>query len=255
MNRIISLTFVFVLAMIIASCGKGRQDPLGVDEGSGLDEGQLTRGGDGPNLVVSLSNQAGAGQDINEEVASAFIKAYAAISGAGRLPETARVTGDYSGYFIVNDSSTLNEAEKSLGYDFKVTFYDYSDAGYLFLGGALLYSNWQSDILVAGNVKFAGAYGGYLEYDNFLIPTDNNGNMISIFAPCETFLTVTRGGSFTFKSGDNILILNPYPVVVDIIERVTMHDSVILTYICDPDYSATAGNTSQLSEQMQMFQQ
>ena len=243
-NRIISSAFVLVLAMIIGSCGEGRQDPLGVDEGSGLDEGQLTRGADGSNFVVSLSNQASAGQEINEEVASAFAKAFATISAAGRLSEPARVTGDYSGYFVVNDSSTLNEAEKSLGYDFKATFYDYSDAGDVYLGGALLYSgSWQSDILITGTVKFAGTYGGFIEYNNFRIPTDDNGNMISIFAPCETFLTVTRGGSFTFKSGDNILILNPYPVVKVIVSEAGT------TLICNPDYSAMAGNTSQLSTQ------
>ena len=242
MNVIKSFTFILALGVALAACSEGKNDILGTDEE--LTEGSLTKGAGGPNTVVSLSNQAGVSQDINEEVASAFAKALAAISRPRQSSESTRVMGNYSGYLVVDDSPPLDEVIQALGEEFpaiKATFHDYSDAGGVYLGGVLFYAgDVQSDILVAGNLKFAGAYGGYLEYDYFLIPTDNNGNIISIFAPCEIIYTITHRGDLTFRSGGNNFIINPYPVVVDINPVMLPSGEEIIVYVCDPDYSSSA---------------
>ena len=119
----------------------------------------------------------------------------------------------------------------------KVTFYNYSNEGYVFLGGAILLSTLTRGILVAGNLKFAGTYGGSIEYNDFRIPTDNTGNIISIFAPCKVIATIDRSGSVTFKSGGNSILTNPYPLVVNVTLVTLPNGTEETVYTCDPDYS------------------
>ncbi len=216
MNRIKSLSLLLVLGVIFFACGEGRQDPTGIDGGSGL---TLTKGTDGPNLVVTLSNADSASQAINEAVFAALPKAAYAVARDPSIKEPVRMIGDYSGYAVVDGPGII--VETSTNYDFKLTFYDYSDGGSIYIGGSLQYlssivnqGDTQKIVYVNGEIKFAGPYTGFIKYNNLLLPIDGSDNLISIFAPDPVLEYVLRGGSVTFNSGGNEFTLNPYPVII-----------------------------------------
>ena len=218
MNRIKSLSLLLVLGVIFFACSEGRQDPTGIDEGSGLTEGLLTKGTDGPNLVVTLSNADSASQVINEAVFAALPKAAYAVISDPSITEPVRMMGDYSGYAVVDGSATF--ADTSIENNLRLTLYDYSDDGLIYLGGSLqfqgfIYLNWgvTRSVRVNGKIKFAGPYNGFIEYNNFLLPTDEGGNLVSIFASIRELSKINRGGSVTVISGENeFRLINPYPV-------------------------------------------
>ena len=218
MNRIKSLSLLLVLGVIFFACGEGRQDPTGIDGGSGLTEGLLTKGTDGPNLVVTSTNLDSAIQTVNEAVFAALPKAAYAVSFDPSITEPVRMTGDYSGYAVVDGSVTM--VGTSMKYDFKLTFYDYSDDGSIYIGGSLQYlsSSVNQGVLkkivdVKGEIKFAGSYTGFIKYNNFLLQIDGGENLISIFAPDPVLEYVLHGGSVTVKSGDNTFaLIDPYPI-------------------------------------------
>ena len=216
MNRIKSLAFMLVLGVIFFACGEGRQDPTGIDGGSGL---TLTKGTDGPNLVVTLSNADSASQTINVAIFAALPKAAYAVISDPSITEPVRMMGDYSGYAVVDGSATM--VETSMKYDFKLTFYDYSDDGSIYIGGSLQYvsssvnqGEQKKIVYVNGEIKFAGPYTGFIKYNNFLLPIDGSENLISIFAPDQVLEDVLRGGTVTFNSGGNEFKLNPYPDIL-----------------------------------------
>ena len=217
MNRIKSLSLLLVLWVIFFACGEGRQDPTGIDEGSGLTEGLLTKGTDGPNLVVTSTNLDSAIQTVNEAVFAALPKAAYTVARDPSITEPVRMMGDYSGYAVVDGSATM--VGTSMKYDLKLTYYDYSDDGLIYLGGSLQYLSSMVDqgvlkkiVDVKGEIKFAGPYTGFIKYNNFLLPIDGGENLISIFAPDSVLEDVLRGGSVTFNSGGNEFTLNPYPI-------------------------------------------
>ena len=220
MNRIKSLSLLLVLWVIFFACGEGRQDPTGIDEGSGLTEGLLTKGTDGPNLVVTSTNLDSAIQTVNEAVFAALPKAAYTVARDPSITEPVRMMGDYSGYAVVDGSATM--VGTSMKYDLKLTYYDYSDDGLIYLGGSLQYLSSMVDqgvlkkiVDVKGEIKFAGPYTGFIKYNNFLLPIDGGENLISIFAPNSVLVDVLRGGSVTVKSGDNTFaLINPYPVPI-----------------------------------------
>ncbi len=216
MNRIKSLSLLLVFGVIFFACGEGRQDPTGIDGGSGL---TLTKGTGGPNLVVTLSNADSASQTINEAIFAALPKAAYAVALDPSITEPVRMMGDYSGYAVVDGPGTM--VETSTNYDFKLTFYDYSDDGSIYFGGSLQYLSSIVDqgeqkkiVYVNGEIKFAGLYTGFIKYNNFLLPIDGSENLISIFAPDSVLEDVLRGGTVTFNSGGNEFIFNPYPIII-----------------------------------------
>jgi hypothetical protein len=142
------------------------------------------------------------------------------------------VTGNYGGYALVGGTVTAGATKESHDYDLDVTFYNYSDEGYIFLGGALQYSgSVYEDVYVNGTVKFAGSYKGFMQYNGFRIPVDEFGSMINIFAPCDSLARIIKGGNITYRSDGNVFDLNPYPFVREIIVDTT------IVYICDRDYT------------------
>ena len=209
-----------MLGVALASCSQGRQDPLGAGSESGLTEGRLTLGASGPNLMIDSVNVLTASQAIDEEVFTAFVKAGSAKPAGSETAEAVRMMGDYSGYAIVDGSVAVTGT--SVSYDIKLTFYDYSNSASIFIGGGLQYlgsvdviSNRGivQDVFVNGEIKFAGSYTGFVKYSNFLLPTDAQGNLISVFAPVDVLMNLSRGGSLTFNSGGNRYVLNPYQVI------------------------------------------
>ena len=179
MPRIRFLTFVLVLGVIVSACSEGREDPLGVGDEI-LTEGKLSTDGDGPNLMINSENTLGACQTVNEVVFNTFIKTVLTRPAASETVEAVRIMGDYSGYLVVDGSVTLSGT--SLLYDIKVTFFDYSDSGSVYIGGALSYvdflkkvsDDWFSrDAKVTGLIKVAGPYSGYFQYNGFLLPADD----------------------------------------------------------------------------------
>lgn len=244
MNRIKSLSLLLVLGVIFFACGKSSQDPLGVDQGNDLsEEGRLTTtlGSNGPNLVVTWSNADSACQTINEAVFTIFPKAGFAASNRPVMTEPVRMNGDYNGYAIVDGTSEL--VGKITNYDLKAIFYDYSDDGLIYFGGSLRFQGpidkqgVIQDLHLNDEIKFAGPYRGFIEYNHFKIPIDNMGNMISIYEPCEIIAKIDRAGNVIFRSGGNIFPKNPYPVVVNIILVTLPNGEEEEVYICDPDYS------------------
>jgi hypothetical protein len=230
--------FLLVFAAILVACSEGGQDPVRAEGVIESMDGRLSKGASGPNITVSLDNLGHVAQDLNEVVFSTFIKQMSALESSPT--DTVRINGNYSGYAIIDNSPTLNQTEKSLGYNVKLTFFDYSEGGQIFMGGAfLLAGSFPGNIFVAGNIQFAGTYGGSAAYNNFMIPTDEMGNIISIFSPCAVIASIEHSGSVTFRSGGNTIVRNPYPVVVKktvIINPSSGKEEII--YFCDPDYSS-----------------
>jgi hypothetical protein len=218
MNRIKTLSFLLVLGVIFFACGEGRQDPLGPDPESGLTEGRLNKGTDGPNLAVTDTNLDSAIQTVDEAVFVVFPKASDAVMTDPSIKEALRMMGDYDGYAVVDGSATF--ADTSIENNLRLTLYDYSDDGLIYLGGSLqfqgfIYLNWgvTRSVRVNGKIKFAGPYNGFIEYNNFLLPTDEGGNLVSIFASIRELSKINRGGSVTVISGENeFRLINPYPV-------------------------------------------
>jgi len=216
MGGIKSLSLILVLGAVFSACSKGRQDPLGPDPESGLTEGLLNKGTEGLNLVVTESNLDSAIQTVDEVVFAVFTKAaYTVMSDPG-IKEALRTLGDYDGYAVVDGSTTL--ADTSIDTNVKLTLYDYSDDGLIYLGGSLqlqgiIYLNWglTRGFRVNGKIKFAGPYSGFIKYNNFLLPADKGGNLISIFA-ASSLPDVPRSGTVTVTSGGNEFWLNPYPI-------------------------------------------
>jgi len=135
------------------------------------------------------------------------------------ITEPVRMTGDYSGYAVVDGSVTM--VGTSMQYDLKLTYYDYSDGGSIYIGGSLQYLSSSVDqgeqkkiVDVKGEIKFAGPYTGFIKYNNLLLPIDGSENLISIFAPDPVLEYVLRGGSVTFNSGGNEFPFNPYPIII-----------------------------------------
>ena len=222
MNRIKSLAFVLVVGVTLTACSKDRHDPLGPGDGDGLTEGRLTRGADRPNLLVTSSNSDSACQAVDEEVFSAYVQAGSSLSAGSELAEALRLTGGYSGYITVEGSSILTET--AVRYNLKLTFYDYSDAGSIFIGGSLRYygylnlisNHWvRQNVSVQGELKFAGSYSGFVTFIAFLIPTDDQGDLLSVFAPDSVLANFIPGGSVKIESGGNTYTFNPYPVFME----------------------------------------
>ncbi len=218
MNRIKYLVFALVFGVAFICCSQDRQDPLGPGGESGLTEGRLTLGADGPNLMIDSVNVLTACQAIDEEVFTAFVKAGFAKPAGSETAEAVRMMGDYSGYAVVSGSSTLSDTY--IAYDIKLEFYDYSEAGSIYIGGALRYIGSKFKIAdgwtvrnprVTGQIKVAGPYTAYFQFNSLLLPTDDQGNLISIFAPNNVLESLIRGGSVSISSGDYTYFQNPYP--------------------------------------------
>ena len=72
----------------------------------------------------------------------------------------------------------------------------------------------RKDVHVNGEIKFAGSYTGSIKFNRFILHVDNQGDLISIFAPDSVLEDIIPAGSVTINSGGNTYILNPYPVIV-----------------------------------------
>jgi len=224
MNRFINLVATLALGVIITACSQGRQDPLGPNEQGGSNESYLTKGGDGPNLVITEDNKLSACQKIDEKVFALFFNAASALStGPQKTGESVRILGTYWGYAIVDGSATSNQDSASFSYNLKLKLYDYSDSGSIYFGGNLQYASsgiflhdrWVNKfMLVTDSIQFAGAYTGSIKFNNFRLPADTLGQLISIFAPAIILKYVDRQGSVTINSGGNRFTLNPYPVIM-----------------------------------------
>ena len=103
-------------------------------------------------------------------------------------------------------------------------FYDYSEAGSIYIGGALRYAGsmfkiaggWVAgDLQVTGQIEVAGPYTGHFQFNNLLLYSDDRGNLISIFAPMKILLGIVRVGSVKVTSGDYTYFRNPYPITRD----------------------------------------
>jgi len=214
------LIYVLALGAALSACSEGREDPLGVGDEI-LTEGKLTTAGDGPNLAVSSDNVLNACQAVNKNIFDIFLKASLAVAAASQAAgESVRITGDYTGYAVVVGPTDLAGIPGAQG--LKVTFYDYSDSGDVFIGGGLEYAGrltagsgkaGAKDLLVTGTIKVAGSYSGYFQFNGFLFPSDARGDLISIFAPNDVLLDISRRGSIRINSGDYTYFENPYPII------------------------------------------
>jgi hypothetical protein len=227
MNRFINLVATLALGVIVTACSQGRQDPLGSNEQGGSSVSYLTKGGDGPNLVITEDNKLSACQEIDEKVFALFLKAAISFStGPQKTGEALRILGTYWGYAVVDGLTTSNQDSASFAYDLTLKLYDYSDSGSIYIGGNLQYASsglflhdkWANKILlVSDSIQFAGDYTGSIKFNKFRLPTDSEGQLISIFAPNIVLKTVARQGSVIINSGGNRFVLNPYPVIKELV--------------------------------------
>ncbi len=223
MNRFINLVATLALGVIVTACSQGRQDPFGPNDQGGSNGDYLTKGGDGPNLVITDDNKLSACQKIDEKVFALFFNAASALStGPQKTGEAVRIFGTYWGYATVSGSTSSNQDSTTFAYNLNLKLYDYSDSGSIYIGGNLQYASsgiffhgkWVNTlILISDSIQFAGAYTGSIKFDGFRLPTDTLGQLISLFAPAIILKSVERQGFVTIKSGGNRFVLNPYPII------------------------------------------
>jgi hypothetical protein len=220
--------YVFVLGVLFAACGGDGGDPV-APEDSDLAGGKLTKGGSGANTVVTLANSDSAFQELNEVLFNVFHKASNELIKVNAVDQL-RMLGDHTGYAIIDGTADFTVSsftkQRRMAFNFDATFYDYSDVGRTYIGGVINYSGHSritatDDVIpqwliAEGEIKFAGPFGGSVEYHYFLIITEvDDGSLLSIFLPDSILARYQNQGYLNFTSGGNTFFLQPYPDLVN----------------------------------------
>jgi hypothetical protein len=220
----LAMTALIAFGLIFAACGGDGNEPVGPGD-SDLAGGKLTKGGNGANTVVTLAKSDSAFQEINEELFSVFNKASNELIKVVSVAQL-RILGDHTGYAIIDGSADFTVSsftnENMMEFNFDATFYDYSDTGKTYIGGIMNYTGHSlitatNDVIprwliAEGEIKFAGPFGGSVEYHYFRIITEvDDGSLLSIFLPDSILMLYAPQGYLTVESGGESFVLEPYP--------------------------------------------
>ncbi|MCE5272137.1 hypothetical protein LLH00_12745 [bacterium] len=215
---------VLLLAVVLAGCSSGRGDPTSGGANSTLYGGRLTLGADRLNTPVSSDNQLAVAQILNSELYGLSRRALAGISNSpqtvGDSLLTTRVSGRYSGYAEVTGNRQMRESDKQVvDFSFRMTLYDFSDSGFVFMGGELGAEGFvrsaggqvtQFRLVLTDGLAFAGNYTGAVEYNSMRLPIDAADRITSVYASAGELSYFNIEGSQTLIYGDLRIRFNPY---------------------------------------------
>jgi len=214
------LALAVAFSVFSASCGSGRGDPTTTPGGTGDLGGSLASGKNGANLAVTDPNSLAFSLELFKDLYPSFLKA---MSGTSIVPEAGgqvRILGGFTGYGIASlppdtlgTSATINGLE--------ITYYDYSEAGRIFMGGKVTFSGTFSKvgtrwvptrvILNSGGLAFAGSYSGTVTFDSLRVFFDSQGALIDfIQEPDSVICPLPIQGNMFVNSGGGTLRFNPY---------------------------------------------
>ena len=219
MSGIKLAAFALLAGCLALSCGSGnKEDPLAAELGS--TEGRLTMGGNGSNQAVTQANGLNVAQTMNVALFAVYTKTVQAMTKDPQVTANLRITGNYSGYAIADGGGTIDTTGGTTQtFSFKLTLFDYSDDGSLFYGGVLECTGlivWSGtrgaakNVFIQDTIVFAGNYKATADYDHFMLPTDSNGNLVSLFDTAGLSQIPNRDGEITFTSNGNLVKVYPY---------------------------------------------
>ena len=217
------LRFVSLLLIVLAaSCGGDRGDPLSSDQNSTEYGGSLTLGSGRANTPVSEETKLPICQILNSEIYGLFLRS---LDGIANTPQTVdslaitRISGSYSGYVKVQGRKDIRADNKTADFNFKITFFDFSDSGSVFMGGELEVSGYivaqgssisSIRIVLSDGLAFSGNYTGAVEYNSMRLPIDSSGLITSVYASKAELHYYAVEGSQTLKHSDTSFRFNPY---------------------------------------------
>ncbi len=225
MKRTILSAAAFILTLFLVGCGSGRSDPTSGNENLTSYGGLLTLGSGRANTPVSTANQWPVAQILNSELYGLCKRALAGIASSPQTVEDTliitRISGRYSGYAEILGNRKLRTSNPEyVDYSFSMTLYDFSDSGFVFMGGVPMASGYiqnQGGILtkyyvyMKGGLAFAGNYAGAVEYNTMRLAIDSNNLITSVYASIPELRYYKSEGSQTFKYGGvQVARFNPY---------------------------------------------
>jgi hypothetical protein len=220
----IKLLFCFfvLLAVLALSCGGGRKDPLSSDQNATKYGGSLTLGAGRANTPVSEETKLPICQILNSEIYGLCLRSLNGISNTPQSVDSlsiTRLSGGYSGYVTVLGRKDLRSDNKTADFNFKITFFDFSDSGSVFMGGELGVSGYivaqgsnisSIRIVLSDGLAFTGNYTGAVEYNSMRLPIDSSGLITSVYASKAELRYYAVEGSQTLIYGDTSFRFNPY---------------------------------------------
>lgn len=221
--KIKHLCFILpIIGLTVISCGGDRGDPLSSDQNATKYGGSLTLGSGRANTPVSEETKLPICQILNSEIYGLCLRC---LNGISNTPQTVdslsitRLSGGYSGYVTVLGRKDLRADNKTADFNFKITFFDFSDSGSVFMGGELGASGYiaaQGEsissirIVLSDGLAFTGNYTGAVEYNSMRLPINSIGLITSVYASKAELRYYAVEGSQTLIYGDTSFRFNPY---------------------------------------------
>jgi len=222
-----SFTFSILILTLVA-CGGNGGDPTSTEQGTTEYGGRLTMGKERANTKVSESNKLQICQTLNSEVYGVFIRALAGIGTTPQVTDslrTVRISGKYAGYIEARGTKTLRSDDETVDFSFKMTFYDFSDSGFVFMGGEIgcdgyIRSGGPTDqdiwLILTDGLAFAGNYSGEIVYHSQKMPINPCGRLISALAGPQYLICYRDSGSISLISGDTRINFRPYFTIAEV---------------------------------------
>lgn len=210
MKGIKTLALLVMVAFLAFSCGDSGNPTNGGNGDGGSSKGSLSTH-QGANTVVTESNVQAVSGIVTSKAYEVFGRAMATIKYAKPVAGTSynldgRVNGNNSGYAQVKGTMTINmsgQQPTSYSYNFICTYYDFSDDGALWLGGAITYTgtydmsntqNLKYNLTFEGGLTFNGTYEGTQDF------TTNYTMTGQTFSWTSDTSTTSGGRTFTYTS-------------------------------------------------------
>ena len=213
------IPLVLIASWLLVGCSENRTDPLSARLGTLDYGGALTMGQTRSNILVNEDNQYEFCRDIFDEIFPSFEKSRIMHTTSPTSENAIRILGNFYGYAISDshaDTTISGETVNSL----KVTYYDYSEFGVIFIGGKIGFSGTvekrvnrivPKNIVLNGKVAFAGDYSGSIEFVTFQMFFDSNGEMFDVVSEADSVLArLPHQGYVKITSGDETVWFNPF---------------------------------------------
>lgn len=213
------IPLVLIASGLLVGCSENRSDPLSAGQGTLDYGGALSMGQNRPNIPVTEDNKYEFCRDIFEEIFPSFEKSWMEHATSPVSENTVRILGDYYGYAISGSPTDTTVSFEDVS-GLKITYYDYSEFGVMYLGGKIGFTGtWEKqahrtvpkNIILTGKVDFAGDYSGSIEFINFQFFFDSEGELLDVVSEADSVLArLSHRGNVKIVSGDKTILFNPF---------------------------------------------
>ncbi len=229
-KNLLVLSAVLTLALM-AACGGDRGDPVSTGQNATGYGGSLTLGASRANTPVSEATSLPICQILNSELYGLFLRTLNGIANTQQtvdsIPVT-RISGRYSGYVQARGYMDLRDDNKTSDFDMRLTFYDFSDSGFVFMGGELNFKGYVADgasykifrLVISDGLEFAGNYKGAVEYNTMRLPINVCETLTRVDARFMELKDFPNEGSQTLIHGDTRIRFNPYYRLYDPLDTI-----------------------------------